>query len=236
LYQLRLAGTEANLMERVSILKWGLAKNDLEYERIAVLAMLIGLDNSNFHRSGGPEKQGSSAPMIDFNPTWQEIYEYWKELLTLLLPIAKADSANGEIARKGIAGNLRILIRDGFIDQMEIFISEVVNETKNAWPEMAMALRKAIAYEGKQVPALRTRLEKILDLLTPKDFRNKLLLKVSKPEWFDYSEDSSKDIPKKNAESLAEKIVADKINLFEFLPELVKGEQRQGFNFGKRCN
>lgn len=234
LYQLRLAGTETNLVERVSILKWGLAKNDLEYERIAVLAMLTGLDNGNFHRSGGPEKQGSSAPMIDFNPTWQEIYEYWKELLTLLLPIAKADSANGEIARKGIAGNLRILIRDGFIDQMEVFISEVVNETKISWPEMATALRKAMAYEGKQVPAFRTRLETILDLLTPKDFRNELLLKVSKPEWFDYSEDPSKDIPKNNAESLAEKIVADKINLFEFLPELVKGEQRQGFNFGKR--
>ncbi|SJZ84633.1 hypothetical protein [Sediminibacterium ginsengisoli] len=234
LFQLRLAGTEASLEERLPIIKWGLLKNDDNYERIAILAIATGLDNHNFHRSGGAEKQGSSAPLQDYHPSNQETVDYRQTLLSMLLPIAKKNSPNGQIARKEIAKNLRILIRDGFIEQMEAFIKEVAADAHFTWPEMGTALRKAMSYEAKNVPEIKDRLQLLLETLMPTDFRNQLQMKVSKPEWFDYSEDFGDDIVKKNAELIAEKIVSENIDLTEYLQDLLIGEQRMGFVFGKK--
>lgn len=234
LFQIRLAGTEASLTERIPILEWALAKNREDFERVAVLAMITGLDNHNFHRSGGPENQGSVAPLKDYVPSGKEVHDYWKTLLTFLKPIAKKYTPNGELARKEFAKNIRILIRDGFLDEIENFIREVMIEFKENWPDLTHALRRAIAYEVKGMSVLETRIENIIELLTPKDLRSELMLKVSKPEWFDHAENINEDLPGKNAKAFADKIVQDNIDISEFLPDLLSGEQRQSFNFGKR--
>lgn len=234
LFQIHLAGTEASLNDRVPILEWALAKNREDFERVAVLAMITGLDNHHFHRSGGPENQGSGAPLKDYVPSGKEVHEYWKTLLAFLKPIAKKETSNGELARKEFTRNVRILIRDGFLDEIENFIREVIIAFKGTWPDLTNALRRAIAYEVKGISVLETRIESIIELLSPKDLRSELMLKVSKPEWFDHAEDINGDQPAKNATALAEKIVQDNIDISEFLPDLLTGEQRQSFNFGKR--
>ncbi len=232
LFHLRLAGTEQPLHDRIPILKWGLAKNSSEYERIAILAIGAGLDNDHFSRAGGAERQGSSAPLKDYLPTtWEEIRSYWQELLNLVLPIAKRNDENGQLARNQISSSVRILVRDGMINS----VSEVIREIKSSidrWPEIIEALQRSLAYEGGRNDTTKAQIKELLSELVPQDFKTILHMKVTKPEWFWRGADSDLNNPQQHAEQLAIQIVTQKMDLYPYLSDLLTGEQRQGYNFG----
>ncbi len=236
-HQLFLSGTEASLDEKLEIIKWGLNKNDKEYTQIAIQALGRGLINDHYSRMGGPEKQGSSAPLKDYYPNWKEIKQYWEEVISILTELACSNDINSELAKEKIANSIRTLIRDNESDIVIDSIRKIIKVKGNLWTDALNSLKLTLGFE-KQLP--KEIIAKINDLiieLTPTDTKNQLILKITKPEWDTYEKDNEGnyiDKPKLNAEAFAEEIIKNNIPWTEYLQDLLIDEQRQGLNFGKK--
>ncbi|MDF2454431.1 MAG: hypothetical protein K0R51_424 [Cytophagaceae bacterium] len=235
LFQSQLAGTEVNLEERIKIIRWGLEKKDIDYTRIAILALSKGIQSSA-RRIVGAERQGNSVILIDYRPSGKEILLYWNEILSILTTIAITDIINSDLAKEKIASAIRVLIREGQISLVEESINTIIDKTSNLWIDASKALRITLAYEKDLGEGIIRRIEVLIDRLTPKDIKNKILLTVTKPEWTKYEPDSSGNIIDQavlNVEQLVKQIIEEKIDIEDFLVDVLKGEQRLGFAFGK---
>lgn len=236
LFQLFLSGTEANLHERLRIIKWGLDKKDDDYNRIAVNALGRGILNDRYTRMGGAEKQGSSAPLKDYYPNWDEIYEYWDESISILKDFACNKNPNQDIAKSKLANAFRTLIRDGKVDLVISTVKEVANSSNTYWLDGVNALKRTIGFEKLQSEVVQ-KIEALINEITPTDIKHLLYSKVTLPEWDSYEKDEHGhyiDKPKLNAEALATKLTEEQIEWDVYLPELLSGEQRQAFNFGRK--
>lgn len=238
LFQLFLSGTEANLKDRIKVIQWGLKQKHPNFLKIAISALGRGLINDSYTRMGGADKQGSGAPLEDYRPNWDEIYEFWKVCLEILTDIACSESEYAFLAKENIANSIRSLLRD---NELEIFtsISKVIECKGNLWPEALNNLKMTLSFEENLHADVVTRVNNLIDALTPKDIKHKLYLKVTKPEWDTYDKDEDGhyiDKPMLNAVALAEQISEGKVEWEKYIPELLIGEQRQAFVFGKRIN
>jgi hypothetical protein len=236
IFQLFLSGTESNLNERLDVIRWGIEKQDDEYNRIAINALGRGILNDRYTRMGGAEKQGSKAPLKDYNPNWDEIYIYWEESISILKSFACSMNPNTELAKKKLSSAFRTLIRDGKIDIVISTVKAIFNSTDSNWLEGINALKRTIGFE-KLPQELTQKIETLISEITPTDLKHLLYSKVTLPEWDTYEKDENGhyiDKPKLNAEAFAEKLVEDKVDWFNYLPELLSGEQRQAFNFGRK--
>ena len=236
LFQLFLPGTEVNFTERLPIIKWGLQQNENEFTRIAVLALGRGLLYDHFSRGGGAENQGSSAPLKDYTPSnWQEIFDYWSAILELLIPIASVAGPNSTLARDAIVKAIRSLAKYGKINLVNDAIRAINSGSNSFWPEALEALKRTLDFEKQLLDEHQKLITELITLLTPKDLKTQLYLTVSKPVW-SYSDPNDfrgeKQIQKAN--DLAEAVIKDNLPIEDFLEELLKGEQRQGFTFGHK--
>lgn len=237
LFQLFLSGTEVSLMERLDIIKWGLNKGDDDYARVAIQAIGRGLINDHYSRMGGPEKQGSSAPLHDYSPNWDEIIRYWNNILTILTEIACSNNPNALLAQEKIASSIRSLIKDGEHNLIISSIRQVMKFKRNLWPEAINNLKMTLGFEIHLPEEVVAEINSLIMELTPTDVRNQLLLKVTKPEWDSYEKDSEGhyiDIQRINAEKYAEKLIKENLSWTEHIRDLLVGEQRQAFNFGSK--
>jgi hypothetical protein len=238
LFQLFLSGTEANLEDRIKVIQWGLKQKHSNYLKIAISALGQGLINDSFTRMGGADKQGSGAPLEDYRPNWDEIYKFWKLCLGILTDIACSESEYSLLAKEKIANSIRSLLRD---NELEIFssISKVIECKGYLWTEALSNLKMTLSFEEHLHEDVVSNVNKLIILLSPKDIKNQLYLKVTKPEWdtYDKNEDGHYiDKSMLNAEALAEHISKDKVAWESHIPELLIGEQRQAFVFGKRIS
>lgn len=235
LFQLFLSGTEASLIERLEIVKWGLTKNDDDYTQIAIQAMGRGLINDHYTRMGGAEKQGSSAPLHDYYPNWKEITEYWNEIILILTEIACSNSTHSELAQEKIAHSIRSLSRDRESKIVIDSIRKIIKVRVNLWTEALNNLKMTLGFEKHLPMEMVDEINSLIVELTPTDTKNQLFLKVTKPEWDTYEKDDEDhyiDKPKLNAEAFAQKLFDEKISWIEYISDLLQGEQRQGFAFG----
>ncbi|MDZ7725716.1 MAG: hypothetical protein U5R06_23540 [candidate division KSB1 bacterium] len=236
LFQLFLSGTEANLHKRLRVIKWGLDKKDDDYNRIAINSLGRGILNDRYTRMGGAEKQGSSAPLKDYNPNWAEIYEYWDESISILKHFACHKNPNQDLAKTKLANAFRTLIRDGKVDVVISTVKDVVNSSESYWLDGVNALKITLGFE-KLPNEVVQKIEALIIKITPNGIKHLLYSKVTLPEWDSYEKDKNGhyiDKPKLNAEALAKKLVDDKIEWNVYVPELLSGEQRQAFNFGRK--
>lgn len=236
LFQLFLSGTEANLQERLRIINWGLDKKDDDYNRIAINSLGRGILNDRYTRMGGAEKQGSSVPLKDYTPTWAEIFEYWDESISILKDFACNKNPNQDLAKSKLANAFRTLIRDGKVDVVISTVKEVVNNSSSYWLDGVNALKRTIGFE-KLPSEVVQKIEALINEITPTDIKYLLYSKVTVPEWDSYEKDEDGhyiDKPKLNAEALATKLIEEQIEWDVYLPELLAGEQRQAFNFGRK--
>lgn len=237
LFQLFLSGTEASLIERLEILKWGLNKNDDDYTKIAIQAMGKGLINDRYTRMGGAEKQGSSAPLYDYHPNWKEITDYRNEIFSILTEISCSNSLHSALAQEKIAHSIRSLLRDRQSKIVIDSIRKIVRVRGNLWTEALNNLKMTLGFEKQLPKEIVDEINSLIVELTPTDLKNQLFLKVTKPEWDTFEkddEDNYIDKPKLNAEAFAQKLVDKNISWIEHISDLLQGEQRQGFAFGNK--
>ena len=235
LYQLMLAGTETPLLDRLSVIKWGLEKQDDDYTRIGIEAIGKGLVNDHYHRMGGAEQQGSGAPLVDYTPNWSEISNYRSQIVDILVEIACAGDLNSELAKKKLARAIRSMFKDRQEMVIVNALNKVIDNSGGVWIDALNALKMTLEFEKNLPKNIEEMVDGLIQRLTPTDLKNKLLLRVSLPEWDTYEKDENGnyiDNTKIRAEKFAEEIVEEDLPWLYDVKDLLQGEQRQGFNFG----
>jgi len=235
LFHIVLAGTEADLVQRLKVIDEQLDNTEPAIRHLAITAMLRGLKGDTFHRDIGAEKQGSSAPLIDFTPTWPQSAAYWSEVINRLLKIAR----NNKDERPAIKAAIARAIRNLFYNNLSKFVSNAIQEIlkfdNSYWESAINELNAALQYEAVNDEERQT-IAELLQLLQPQTLADQVKYFVSFPVW---KRDHEPDAPYVDytaieAANFAERLVADKIELLPILPDLLNGEQRKGYAFGRK--
>lgn len=235
LFQIYLAGTEADLNQRLDAIIEQLNSDSEKIKRLAVLAMIRGLKGHHFSRTLGAEQQGMSTPLLDFRPTWPQVADYWEKILTRLVDVADKNHQYLSLIKEGIARSFRNLLADDMGHLVEQAILRIQNLDNGYWKEAIHELQLTLQYEsiGEDNEVL---VAKLLKSLQPKSFEDKITHIVSVPEWSHFKDDSGHYIDHQGiaAERFAETLHHDGVELVRYLEILLTGEQRKGFQFGRR--
>jgi len=235
LFHIILAGTEADLVQRLKVIDDQLKSPEQAIRHLAVVAMLRGLKGDTFHRDIGAEKQGSSAPLIDFVPTWPQSATYWSEVMNRLVLIARTDKTERPGIKSAIARATRNLFYNNLSHLVKQAIQEIISFDNSYWEEAINQLNSTFKYEAVNDEERQT-IAELQNLLQPQTPADQVKFYVSYPVWKHDHEPETPyvDYTAIEAEKFAERLVADKTNLIELLPYLLTGEQRKGSSFGRK--
>jgi hypothetical protein len=237
LFHVYLSGTQAPPEARLTLVDQALQSNITEERVLAIRALGHALQTEHFHRTGGPERQGSRPPLEDWKPKlYSDMFNYWRASLSRLTPIARGDDEMAELARQQIAGAIRGFVRRGLLDEIEDSIIEIQGEQGKWWPEALEQLENAIQYEGPNIPEEGVkRLEKLAKVLQPSSIPDQLRLVVSTPTH-NYVEDNESgqiiDTAEIKVRALAEQLARRPRALIQHLPVILQGEQLRAGDFG----
>lgn len=145
-FSILLPGTEVNLMTRLEVLKE--LQTDNRYNDLINKALHRALKSSNFHRSGGAEKQGTKT-LSDYNPLYQEVADYFNACLDMLI---KDDNTRQDVEdiAKTLATNARGYYIQGFEDFLFSGLEKIAPKKDFIWEEMNDALSFIIDYDAKK--------------------------------------------------------------------------------------
>lgn len=234
LFHVYLPGTEADLKARLQVIVDGLESQVLEERKLAIKALGSALDTGGFSRGAGADTQGSRLPRRDYEPKGQEIYHYWHECIGLLKNLIIESAEFSELAASELAMQIRELISNGMIDEIEAAIKAVVGARGQYWPEALVAVRHSLDYDTEQMPLdIQKRLKSLEKMLLPESLEKRLRLVVSIPDWRDIQDENGDyiSIAEKEAEKLAEELSCD-TSWYDKVEIILKGEQRQICAFG----
>jgi len=237
LFQVYLAGTQADYSERILILEWGLRKNDIEYTKLCIQAIGRAFNIHNTFRMGGPEKQGSGPPLKEFTPSSNEqIENYWKSLLNLLAPYADKVDEVGKLARSQISSAIRQFVSVGQVKLITTTVLEISGKISFFWKEAYDNFAKTLEYERPKEENLKA-IQDLMEVLKPTDLNSRFLLNVINPSWNSFETDSRGifiDKAKQNSIDFADYVYRNEIDIVPHLQNLLVGEQKQTFVFAQR--
>jgi hypothetical protein len=150
-------------------------------------------------------------------------------------PFLLREDVLGKAAREAVGNSARGMIGWDAILLIEEVVAMVM--ANRAWPEMLDGLRSALNYDGDEYPAeLKSRVEALVAALAPKDLSTRLSTVVSTPTWNELRKEPNGHVvvvAEERAEELGRELAADLDALLPYVPALVRGEQRQGYRFGR---
>ncbi len=235
LFNVHLSGTEADLSERWKIIEWLLNKKDKSYYDFAIRAMKIGLNFGHASRMGGAEQQGSRR-LVDNNPTWNEIDEYWRNILNKLLEIIKSKNEYSDLASEAIANSTRTMFHIGMGKLILPYLKEVSELKNNDWDSGLKGLKFARKYEKHSISeAQLEEINNLIQLLTKTDFSTKYL-SLSSSYHLDNDETYSSEKVIEAIINLADEFIETEISWEETFPVFYKNQQVFSFHFGKRLS
>lgn len=235
LFHIRLPGTKANLTQRQEIIDSMISGGAIEEKKLAVQAIKHAFQVGHFSRGGGVEAQGTKAPERDYYPTGKEVEEYWNrnlELLTNLIISGGVVADEGKTAFASISGSL---IRHGYISDIEKSV-EIILQTGIFWHAMLVKIENLLIREDNRFDdEVIERLKALSSSLEPQTWPDKIRHYVSIPDWLHRKDKDGHYINLSNekAEQLADAL-SESDELWDLLPLIYEGEQRQGFTFGER--
>lgn len=235
LFNTHLSGTEADLTERWKIIEWALNKGDKAHYEFAIRAMKIGLNFGHVSRMGGAEQQGSRK-LVDNNPTWKEIEEYWKSILNKLLEIIKSENKYSDLASDAIANSIRTMFHIRMGELILPFLIEISELKNNDWDEGLKGLKFARRYEKHSISERELEeINSLVELLTKTDFSTKYLT-LSSSYHLDNDESYSSEKVIERIIKLADEFIADNISWEENFTSFYKNQQIFSYHFGKRLS
>jgi len=236
LFHIVLAGTEADLTERLNAIDRHLADEDPRIKHLAILAMMRGLKGESFRRDIGAEKQGSGAPLIDFYPTWPQSAEYWSEILKRLVEIAKNNQEERVNIKDAIARSIRNLFYNNLSFLLKGAIVEISAFDNSYWEEAINQLNAALRYEVVNDEE-RATVAELINILQPKTLKDQVKYFVSAPVW-NFNEaksvDNYVDHGIEIAENYAKTLIDTKADFSQIWPLVLAEEQRKGYAFGRK--
>lgn len=235
LFNIHLSGTEADLGERWKIIEWLLNKGDKAYYDFAIRAMKIGLNFGHASRMGGAEQQGSRT-LVDNNPTWKEIDEYWRNILNKLLEIIKSKNQYSDLASDAIANSIRTMFHIGMGKLILPYLKEISELKNNDWDSGLKGVKFARKYEKHSIPEKQLEeLNSLVELLTKTDFSTKYLT-LSSSYHLDNDETYSSEKVIEEIIKLADEFIDNNVSWQETFPSLYKNQQVFSYHFGKRLS
>lgn len=234
-----LAGTEANYDDRIEVLNWALKKDEIEYTKIAIQCMSQAFIPIGRHfRTQGAENIGGRQPLVDYIPQkWEDIQIYWNRILSFLITIADSDSQLSSEAIQAIASSIRTLIKENCSDILVKHLNTLNKRYGKEWIAVKSELRNA--FKNNRIPTeIKDTVRELIGENKPKTLKDEIYLYISKPDWvFDRTKPYKSDEKSQqqlNVEQFATKLITEKTDWKGELPTILKGEQRQGFSFGKK--
>lgn len=234
LFHVYLPGTEADLEARLQIIRDALKSKALEERKLVIRALGSALETGGFSRGAGADAQGSRLPRQDYEPKGQEIHHYWHECIGLLTNLIVENTELSELAESELAMQIRGLISNRMIGEIEEAIKTVVEARGPYWSEALVAVRQSLDYDSEQMPLdIQKRLKTLEKMLLPESLEERLRLVVSIPDWRDIQDESGNyiSVAEEEAEKLAEELSHD-TSWYDKVEVILKGEQRQTYAFG----
>jgi len=235
LFQIYLPGTQANLKERIRVASEALCSEVKEEHALGILAIGHAFKTYSFSRDGGVESQGSRIPGRDYEPTSQEIRQYWQECIGLLKGVIIGSGDLSSLAQQELGMEIGGLLRTGMIYEIEVSLKDIVKEKGAYWPEALKSIRDCIDRDGEDMPPeIRKRIDSLEKILHPEGLKEKLRLVVSIPDWRNRKNKKGDyvSISAEEADKLARQLAGDNL-WFKEIQVILEGEQRQGYAFGK---
>ena len=234
LFNVLLAGTEANLEERWRLIEWGMAQPQDGYRDLAVRAMRVGLGFGHFSRMNGAEVQGTKT-LQDYRPTDAEMADYWRHIIAQLAVFVENGSPYADKASEILLNSLRGLTRAGQLALLIPTLQQLVAHHNLARQSTEKAVQFTLRFEkDKLTPGERTSLEELLAELTTAtgdfltrytDLQNATALIEER-----YSGDKHRQL----MEELAEEFIKQALDWETHLPALYQQRQPYSYYFGKR--
>ncbi|WP_316828616.1 hypothetical protein [Pedobacter miscanthi] len=235
LFNTHLSGTEATLQERWSIIEWLLNEGGPAYIDFAIRAMKIGLNFGHFSRMGGAEQQGNKR-LVDNDPTWAEIEEYWGRIFNKLLEIVKANNRYSEPASEKIADSIRGLFRVRMGDLILPYLKEIAALKGHDWEKGLVGLKQARRFEKDVIgEKMMQELEKLINSLTKTDFSTRYL-RLANSYYLDYDRSFSSEKVIEAIRDLADEFISTKVPWEETFPSFYSKQQVFSYHFGRRIS
>jgi hypothetical protein len=237
LFRVYLSGTTVPALERLPVLRDGLASPEAAIRRVAIGALGSALQAGHFARMSDITLAGKRDANKDWRPaTYDEFHGYWKECYLLLQGLVLAGGPEAELAKTTLAKHIDGILGCRLLLTLEPEFKALAAFVNGAWPEMKNAIRRTLDYSKDLVPEHRAALERWLDYVTPKGsaIEGRLRDIVSHPGYHHRKEadDSFTDLSQQDAEQLARELAQAGSDLTPHLAQLLTGEQQQGITFG----
>ena len=239
LFRTFLSGTEAPPEDRLALIDNALRQDSKAIRGIAVQALESAIDTYAGTRTIGAEYQGSGEPLVEWRPKiWKEAFDYWIAALERLTTLALENSEVGKLAKDAIAKHIRGLIQRSreVMLALDSSIKKIVDVQGPLWPKAIDSIKTAISFDTDKMPEeLKQKLDEWIDLLTPKRLEDRISLIVSNPPYEHNKDEGGHyiDVAAINAENFAKEFASDISKLLPHSRQLLSGEQRQGYWFGR---
>ncbi|MFK5912884.1 MAG: hypothetical protein QM484_00800 [Woeseiaceae bacterium] len=239
LFRTFLSGTEATPVDRLEIIDYAIKHEANPIRELAVQALDSAIDTYGGSRTVGAEYQGSGEPLVEWKPKiWQEAFDYWIAAIERLTSLALENSEVSQSAKEVIAAHIRGLSQRGLDVMLALdnAIKKIVDAQGPLWPKAIDSIKTTISFDTDNMPdELRQKLNEWIDLLTPSRLVDRISLIVSNPSY-EHEEDKDGNYIDRsaiNVEDFASGFSDDISILLPNLPQLLSGEQRQGYWFGR---
>jgi len=233
LFKVLLAGTEADLNARLTIINWALGQKEPRFTELAIMAMGRALNYGHFTRMLGAENQGSKV-LKDFEPTFKEIGNYWEQLLKLLAQIIKSQNEYSSLALEQLANSIRGMISAGFASLLIPYLFEIASELKN-WDKALNPIKSTMKYEADILGKEGVEQLKSLYRLITKDDFNSRYNRVMIQHLFDFEEDikAFEDKITQSVYELAKEVALEESAWNDRIPLIFQLNQFNAFLLGK---
>ncbi|MES2063549.1 MAG: hypothetical protein V4456_16600 [Bacteroidota bacterium] len=235
LFHIILPGTGADLKQRLALLDKLMKDFGPEEKHLCVVALCRGLKGDTFRRDIGAESRGSSAPLKDFDPTWAESAGYWDGIIERLSVIAQENPEELEMIKNAFAGAIRNLFYNRMPFLVEKAVLSILKFDGRFWEGAISQINTSIEYEDLNEDDRKVT-NRLLENLKPITLENQLKYYVSSPVWNYESRPKEEYVDHTGiaAEQFAERLVTDKADISGLLPQMLTGEQRKSFHFGRK--
>lgn len=166
LFHVLLPGTEANLVDRYTVLE-DLYESKIEYHPLILGAIKGCFALEHLHRMGGAEMFGFKE-LHDYRPDDREIDIYWTNIFTLLQRWMNEHPEDVGSIAEVIAVNTRHLVRGHRVDLLIDFIKDIHTRLGGEWESMQKALIDTTNYD-RMSDAQKQVLKEWIARLEPKD-------------------------------------------------------------------
>jgi hypothetical protein len=237
LFRTFLSGTEASPRLRMKLIDSALSSSRDSVRKLAVEGLEQVIDTYGGSRSVGAEYQGSGEPLKEWRPkVWGEVFEYWDEALRRLCNLVVGRDQLASVAKMSIGRHIRGLMQYGRVDSVDITIRKIVESEGPLWPEALDSIKDSLRYEGdKMPPEGKAKLGDWIRLLTPHNLGDRLKLYVIAPpyEHEERKDGQYIDLAAENAKALATELASNLDSIVPHIDDLLVGEQRMSYWFGK---